>query len=577
MKKILPLIIFSLSILFSSNMMGQCPTCVPDESCTSADGFPAVCPLVQPNATAGNYYEEQLTFFMPAEITDPGSGINATLLSVTITSVSGLPYGLQFTLNDPDATYLPSDGENFGCATICGVPLLPGTYSVMITVSALVNALGFEVTQVESFESVLIVDPGQGSANSFSFDNIADCGGLYVNYDALIVVPEPSVVEYSWDFGNGQQSAVKTPPTVFYDEIGDHEVELTTTISDWYLDVVTVSTLNDNWSGDIDDLISTADPYFQIFDGDGNLVYAAAPQDNTTSTSWIGLSYLLSNPPYAIQFFDDDDISADDDLGSTMINLTEGANIFDVGNGTTGVINVTLAVTNAFSDSITVSVLPIPDATIIQNGEVLSFTDPTLTTFTWYRNDVPIQDANTASYTMTEGGEYYAIVGNEFGCTVTSEPVLYCPSFNITFDAVAMEVSVADIYDSYQWYFNGLEVSGATSSYLAVTETGNYAVEITTSYGCTTTSEVLTVDLAVDENTHDGVVVYPNPASQILYLNLIENHPQTVVNIYDLTGRIIAAESIVNNNSTASISISTLAPGIYFAEVNHQRIRFIKR
>lgn len=242
-----------------------------------------------------------------------------------------------------------------------------------------------------------------------------------------------------------------------------------------------------------------------------------------------------------------------------MINLTEGANIFDVGNGTTGVINVTLAVTNAFSDSITVSVLPIPNTTIIQNGEVLSFTDPTLTTFSWYRNDVPIQDANTASYTMTEG-ECSAIVGNEFGCTVTSEPVLYCPSFNIT-DAVAMEVSVADIYDSYQWYFNGLEVSGATSSYLAVTETGNYAVEITTSYGCTTTSEVLTVDLAVDENTHDGVVVYPNPASQILYLNLIENHPQTVVNIYDLTGRIIAAESIVNNNSTASISISTLAPG----------------
>jgi hypothetical protein len=77
--------------------------------------------------------------------------------------------------------------------------------------------------------------------------------------------------------------------------------------------------------------------------------------------------------------------------------------------------------------------------------------------------------------------------------------------------------------------------------------------------------------------THNNVAIYPNPASQILYLNLIENHPQTVVNIYDLTGRIIAAEAIVNNSGTASISISTLAPGIYFAEVNHQRIRFIKR
>lgn len=178
MKKFLPGILITLFMLSGVMSFAQCPTCIPDETCTSSNGLPAVCPAVQPNAVAGNYYEEQLTFYMPAEITDPGSGINATLLSVTITSVSGLPYGLEFTLNDPDATYSPVNGENFGCATICGTPLLPGTYSVVITVSALVSALGFEVTQVESFESVLVVDPGQGSANSFSYDNLADCGGL---------------------------------------------------------------------------------------------------------------------------------------------------------------------------------------------------------------------------------------------------------------------------------------------------------------------------------------------------------------------------------------------------------------
>ncbi|MBX7051022.1 MAG: T9SS type A sorting domain-containing protein [Flavobacteriales bacterium] len=576
MKYFLPIILCALLLSMSMVASAQCPTCIPDETCTSANGLPAVCPAVQPNAVAGSYYEEQLTFYMPTEITDPGSGINATLLSVTITSATGLPYGLEFTLNDPDATYSPVNGENYGCATICGTPLLSGTYSVVITVSALVSALGFEVTQVESFESVLIVDPGEGSANSFSFDNMADCGGLYVNYDALVEVPSPSVVSYSWDFGNGQTSTEQYPSTIFYDEIGDYEVVLTTTVSDWYLDVVTVSTLNDNWSGDLDDLISTADPYFQIFDGDGNLVYASATQDNTTNTSWNALGLQLSNPPYVLQFLDDDDITADDDLGSANIELLDGANFFDTGNGTTGIFNVMLTESNVFMDSITVSVLPIPDATISQTGTTLSFADPSLTTFTWYQNGVPIQDVNSSSYTMTDGGQYYAEVANQFGCSAVSETILYCPEFTVEFDVNAMEVSVPDIYSSYQWYFNGLAVDNATSSYLPITESGNYAVQVTTTYGCDMSSEVLTVDLAISEEPTKLMTVYPNPAGRILYLNIDANQGQSSVNIYDLTGRVICNQSIMTIAGTKSIDVSSLAPGIYFAEVNHQRIRFIK-
>lgn len=366
------------------------------------------------------------------------------------------------------------------------------------------------------------------------------------------------------------------PSTIFYDEIGDYDVVLTTTVSDWYLDVVTVSTLNDNWSGDFDDLISTADPYFQIFDGDGNLVYASTTQDNTTNTSWTAMNFMLSNPPYVLQFFDDDDISADDDLGSTQVDLSEGANFFDTGNGTTGILNVMLMESNVFTDSITVSVLPIPNAAITQNGTTLSFTDPSLTTFTWYQNGVPIQDATSSSYNMTEGGQYYAVVANEFGCTATSETILYCPAFDVTFDVAAMEVSVEDVYASYQWFFNGLAVENANSSYLPITESGNYAVQVTTSYGCDITSEVLTVDLAVQEAPQVLLSVFPNPAGKILYLNLTENNTQSSVNIYDLTGRVICNQTIMNSAGTKSIDVSSLAPGIYFAEVNRQRIRFIK-
>ncbi len=157
-----------LASWISFNAFSQCPTCTPDETCISADGMPTVCPLIPPNGTAGVYYEEQLTFYMPAEVLDPGSGFTATLIDVIITSVTGLPYGIQFTLNDDDATFHPSAGENFGCATMCGTPLLPGTYDVVITVTANVQVSVFNATQVETFISTVVVEPGVGSANTFS-------------------------------------------------------------------------------------------------------------------------------------------------------------------------------------------------------------------------------------------------------------------------------------------------------------------------------------------------------------------------------------------------------------------------
>ena len=117
-----------------------------------------ICPAIPPNATTGVYYEQVMTFFIPTDVTDPSSGVNATLLQLTITDVSGLPFGLEFTLNDADGIFYPPQGENYGCATICGVPVLPGTYDIVISITALAEAFGFQVTQNDSFVITLIVE-----------------------------------------------------------------------------------------------------------------------------------------------------------------------------------------------------------------------------------------------------------------------------------------------------------------------------------------------------------------------------------------------------------------------------------
>ena len=80
-------------MMVSASAFSQCSSCTPDYTCV-ADGFPVLCPDVLPDGTTGEEYLATATFNMPGSVVDPGSGITATLESITITSITGLPFGL---------------------------------------------------------------------------------------------------------------------------------------------------------------------------------------------------------------------------------------------------------------------------------------------------------------------------------------------------------------------------------------------------------------------------------------------------------------------------------------------------
>lgn len=568
MKRFLPFLFLAIS----NGLWCQCALCEPDLECISADGFPAICPFEAPIGYTGEFYEHTLTFYIPTEVEDPGSGILATLLNVTFTSVSGMPYGLEFTLNDDDGIYYPSQGENHGCATICGTPLIQGTYNVLITVDILATAFGFELTQVQSFPYTLIIEPGEGGTSSFTFDNPAACGGLEVNYEATIAAPEPAVTSYDWDFGNGQTSTEMNPGTITYDSPGQYETILTTTVANYQLSSVSVSNLSLNWDGDVDDFFSApADPYFVITDGNSTAIYTSSVQDNTTNTSWTDINIGLATPPYSIQFFDEDDISDDDDLGIAVVNITEGSNTFDIGNGTVGSITISLVPTTEITDTAVVNVFPFPDATYTLIGNSLVFDNPELTGFLWYINGIAT-DNFTNTIALTAGGEYYCVVSNEYGCSQMSEIYLYCPELTVMVDELAQEVFIEDIYETYQWYFNGLEVDGATLSYLSGIMPGNYAVEVTTTYGCTTLSEVLTYTVGLEEENKEEILVYPNPfSSQISFVGKANSE----VRIWDITGKMMAKFTLNSSGSTL-YNFDNFPSGTYIAEVAGRRISLVK-
>ena len=185
-------------MMVSASAFSQCNECEPDLTCQAIDGFPTLCPDILPEGIAGEYYENIATFNMPENVVDPGSGLDATLQSIFISGIAGLPYGLELTPNSPDGYYYPSNGENYGCATICGTPLSAGEYFVTITVNVIATAFGFEQALSESFTLPLTINPGETVANaSFTVSENSGCAPLSIDVEHLIA---GAGISYDWDF-----------------------------------------------------------------------------------------------------------------------------------------------------------------------------------------------------------------------------------------------------------------------------------------------------------------------------------------------------------------------------------------
>jgi PKD repeat protein len=553
--------------LTCASLAAQCDLCTIDESCIAENDFPTVCPAVMPEATAGVYYTEYLTFNMPATVTDPGSGVTATLLEVVITNVQGLPYGIDFTMNNANNTYYPADGEQFGCATVCGTALLPGFYEIAITAHVTAEAFGFETEIDQDFISPFTVLAGEGGNNSFTYDNLAGCGVLEVNFEALINAA-PQTTTYDWDFANGNTSTVQFPPTQTYTEVGEHVATLETTIWDFSLTTVLITSLASGWSGDIEELTTfqNPDPYFVITDGGGVPIYTSASLTDVQSGSWSNVNLTLNNPPYTISFWDEDLISADDFLGSWDLPSESGTFIFNAG-GTLGSLNISLIAGDVFYDEQIVNVFPIPNANFDISEEIhlLSYNDSTLSTYLWFFNEDTIPDQNGPEIITSSWGIYDCYVTNIYGCSAWSESFTQCPEFNLIYDPDTDSFSAPSGFESYQWLFNGLEINGANSPFLTSMGEGNYSVEITTDYGCEVQS---TVYVFTNINGIPGLrsfAIYPNPSDGIvtLELNTSESSWYTI-SILDQVGRSCWENEIRSSGHlTKQLDLSGLANGVY--------------
>lgn len=130
--------------------------------------------------------------------------------------------------------------------------------------------------------------------------------------------------------------------------------------------------------------------------------------------------------------------------------------------------------------------------------------------------------------------------------------------------------------NNYQWYLNGELLNNANDSYFVPQQAGNYSVS--SFYGsCMSESIYVNPQLAIPVIKASGIVLYPNPASDELTIEVIESFIGKTYQIFTSSGELVKKgklDSIKNQ-----ISLTKLQSGIYSLQVLGQQesLRFVKK
>ena len=129
---------------------------------------------------------------------------------------------------------------------------------------------------------------------------------------------------------------------------------------------------------------------------------------------------------------------------------------------------------------------------------------------------------------------------------------------------------------TYQWYLNGVQISGATSQNYTPTQSGYYLVRITDANGCVYmySHDVNFTMNGINENDAFSVVnVFPNPSAgtfSISNTGLLGNNYNIKVN--DALGN-----TVLNGNNLSSIVLSGFGNGVYSVAISTEKGEVLNR
>jgi PKD repeat protein len=138
---------------------------------------------------------------------------------------------------------------------------------------------------------------------------------------------------------------------------------------------------------------------------------------------------------------------------------------------------------------------------------------------------------------------------------------------------------------SYQWYFNGTLIPGATDYYYVASSGGNYNIVATDANGCEVEAAIfdVTAGLTPALSKGEGVAVYPNPVVESFTIICYPSALLTTdnkISIYNMIGEKMPVDCNPDNYQRPTADCKLLTPGMYMLEIvsgeKIYRIKFLK-
>ncbi|MCD6018175.1 MAG: Arylsulfotransferase [Bacteroidetes bacterium] len=120
---------------------------------------------------------------------------------------------------------------------------------------------------------------------------------------------------------------------------------------------------------------------------------------------------------------------------------------------------------------------------------------------------------------------------------------------------------------TYQWYYNGTLISGATSQSYTPTQDGIYVVRTTDTNGCVyvySQGYIYSTSTALDELSGNTISIHPNPTTGIIDIDLNYQNPNNLLlQVYDQLGNLV-----MQKENHSRLDLTELANGVYHMSIS---------
>ncbi|NQU85300.1 MAG: right-handed parallel beta-helix repeat-containing protein, partial [Mariniphaga sp.] len=332
------------------------------------------------------------------------------------------------------------------------------------------------------------------------------------------------------------------------------------------------------------------DEYVSICQGEEYEGHSESGEFQRTLTSATGIdsivtTYLTVNPTYASEEF----VSICE--GENYLGITEPGGytrVFETINGCDSTVLTHLTIMEVYNDVEYVSIcegdnyLGFTEAGQHQRElEAVTGCDSLVITFLTVNPVFYIVEDTSICvgdeyFGFTTEGQHQRTLQTVNGCDsiVVTNLSIY-PPFKPTFthNDIQNTLTSNENYDEYQWYYENVEIDGATSKTYTYTQDGNYFLEATKN-GCTYSSELINTPAIRLEKYDFSNSIMPNPNRGEFSFRIDSNPPEKLsVKLINGLGQVMEVREIEYPvaNQIEHFNVSHLSKGIYHFVVTNEK------